>query len=236
MFPGGVATLGSYPFEEHEFDDFLKGLGITAHAPSHDLNVLVVGQQDWEEDQLHEAIEARRGRELRIYSQEMFLSLLRTGFDPLEDPTVAEFFGKGHPALEYIQDWGFDWPVTRIVPIAAGSTVATGLRERSPLKIFGYTVGTNGRNEQERRLALKNAFYADFNANPRLVEFLPKWGDPESGTRLKKMAEHISMNVELRSRGRWPEADNHWREDLAWLKVTFYDGKHTFHWPSPNVS
>ena len=235
MFPRGIATLGSYPFDEHEFDDFLKGLGITAHAPSHELNVLVVGQQEWKAH-LHEAIELRRGKDLRVYSQEMFLSLLRTGFDPLEDPTVAEFFGKGHLALEYIQEWGFDWPNTRIVPVSTGSTSTIGPRERSRLKIFGYTVGAKGGNQQQRRLALTKAFYGDFTKSPELKEFMPKWGNPESGTRLKKMTEHISMDVKLRSRGRWPEADKHWLEDLKWLKATFYDGKYTFHWPSPNVS
>ena len=51
LFPEEVATLGSYPFDEHEFDDFLKGLGITAHAPSQNLTILVVGQQHWTEDE-----------------------------------------------------------------------------------------------------------------------------------------------------------------------------------------
>ena len=167
----------------------------------------------------------------------MLLGLLGTGYDPLDDPVVAEYFGKGHPALEYIRDWGFDWPNTRVVPITTGSTVTTGLRERCPLKILGYTAGANGRSQQDRRYALSRAFCANFHSDSRLREFMPEWGEPQSGKRLQKIAVRISMNVDpLSAGGRRPEAVRHWREDLQWLKATFYDGKHTFSWPSTNVS
>ena len=237
LFPEGIVTLGSCPFDEDEFDNFLERLGVSVHPTSSDLEVLVVGQQGWKEDQLHEAIEKRRGRHLRVYSQEMFIGLLRTGCDPLDDSTVAKFFGKGHCALEYIQDWGFDWPVTRIVPVSTGPTSTIGLRDMSPLKILGYTAGAKGRNRQRRQLALTKAFYEDFTKSPELQEFMPEWGEPQSGKRLRKIAERISINAGPQSAGgRRREAVSHWLLDLEWLKATFYDGKHTFPWPSPIVS
>ena len=236
LFPLGVATLGSGPFNEDDFNNFLGGLGIEVYPTSPDLNVLVVGQQDWR-DHLNDAIEARRGKEFRVYSQEMFLALLRTGYDPLEESYIARQFGEGHAALEYIQEWGFDWPNTRYVPsISAGGAVATSkLRDQSLLKIFGYTAGAKGRDSQKRRGALIRAFDAHLNEISDTVEFSLEWGEPRSGVRLKKMAEHITMNIYPRSAGRWREAESHWREDLQWLKATYYDGKHTFSWPSPIV-
>ena len=235
MFPMGVATLGSFPVEEDEFDNFLEGLGITFHATSPDMNVLVVGQRDWE-DHLKKAIESRRGNQLRVYSQEMFLALLRAGRDPLESPTVAILFGKGHPALEYIQEWGFDWPTTRIVPYSRRVIVTQKLRDNSPLTILGYKVGKTGKGKKERLKSLIATLHTDFNLNPRLAEFLPDWGEPGSGTRLQKMAKYISMNIYPRSAGgRRQEAVRDWLEDLQWLKTTFYDDKHTFKWPVSRV-
>ena len=233
MFPLGVATLGWGPFDD--FDDFLGGLGIKVYTTYPDLNVLVVGRQDWD-DQLNYAIEARRGKELRVYSQEMFLALLRTGYDPLEESYIARQFGKGHRALEYIQDWGFKWPITRIVPSSSGSTVTKGMRDKSPLTILGYKAGGQGRNQQVRHHALSRAFFQDFNTNPELEEFMPEWGEPQSGKRLQKIAERISMNVDpLSAGGRRQVAVGHWLEDLKWLKTMFYEGKYTFPWPSPIV-
>lgn len=254
MFPRGVATLGSDPFDEGEFDSFLQRLGITvcatsslrcnffdvlgimAYATPSNLNVLVVGQIEWEDD-LNDAIEARRGKDLRVYSQEMFLALLQTGLDPLESPNVAMHFGKGHPALEYIQEWGFDWPITRIVPSSSSTAavVTRNLRDVSLLKLFGYTVGAKGRDTHKRQSVLSKVLAAHLSGRPDTMEFAPEWGEPFSGTRLKKIAEHISMNIYPRSAGRWPEAESHWRADLQWLKVMFYEGKHTFRWPSPDV-
>lgn len=82
LFPIGIGTLGSGPFDEHEFDEFLEGLGVEAFAPSADLDTLVVGREGWSDD-LNRIIEARRGRELRVYSQEMLLSYIMVRDDPL---------------------------------------------------------------------------------------------------------------------------------------------------------
>ena len=238
MFPTGVYTHGSCPFGESEFDVFLAGLEIEIVAPSSNLNILVVGRKEWDDEHLNDVIEARRGKELRVYSQEMFLAYIGMGNDPLESPKVAEVFGVGHPALEHIRDWGFEWPTTRLVPSLSGSGIpeTAGLKEESPLKIFGYTAGEQGRDRQKRRNALRLAFVTDLHGRVD-GDHLVKWGEPESGTRLRKIAEQIAMNIYPRSGGgRRPEAVSHWREDLKWLKSEYYDGRYTFPWPSPLVA
>ena len=160
MFPNGVSTTESCPFDEVEYDSFLGELGIKALPPSSDLNILVMGREEWDEEHLNGVIEARRGKELRVYSQEMFLAYIAGGNDPLESPRVAEIFGEGHPALEHIREWGFDWPATRLVPaLSSPGITATGeWKEESFLKIMGYTAGTKGRDQSKRRSALHKTF------------------------------------------------------------------------------
>lgn len=235
LFPNEVGTMGSGPFNEADFDDFISRFGIIARTPSSILNSLVVGREDWDED-LKGVIEARRGKELRVYSQEMFLVYIATSSDPLDSPEIADIFGDGHPALEYIREWGFDWPNARLVPAwsKSGSTVVGEWKEESFLKIMGYTAGTKGQNQAKRRDALRKTFIENL---PDLSDarYRVEWGMPESGTRLHKIAERISINVTLHSAQGHDLAVNHWLEDLDWLKGEYYDGKHTFKWPSPQV-
>lgn len=234
--PETIGTVGSEPFEEYGFDEFLEHLGIKISIPSHQLNVLVIGREDWDRDKLHELIEARRGRELRVYSQEMLLSYLGSGSDPLDSPEIAEVFCDGHPALEYIIEWGFDWPRGKIVPalVSPGSHLIGDWNEQSFLKLMGYTAGAKGRNQQKRRDALKRTFEGNLPLKSD-ENYKAKWGDPRSGLRLMKIAARFSINVTLHSPQGHDEAVRHYIEDLGWLKVEYYDGKHTFGWPSPQV-
>ncbi len=232
--PEEVITAGSDPFEETEFDGFLTELGFEIFAmPASELDILIVGTQNWNEQSLHRQIESRRGEQLRVYSQEMFLSLLATGKDPLEDAVVAEAFGEGHPALEFIQEWGFDWPKTRIVPVSHSPTLddPSGWQAQSVLGLMGYRAGANGRNRQTRRGCLHRAFTEELSFISDAV-YRAGWGVPNSGTRLFKIAERISMNIILHSAKGNHEAVGHWTEDLAWLKTEYYDGRHAFPWPS----
>lgn len=232
-----IFTHGSGPFEEYEFDGFLRGFGIQIIGPSEDLEVLVVGREDWDSDKIQEVIEARRGKQLRIYSQEMFLALLASGNDPLDSPNIATVFGEEHPALQYIQDWGFDWPNAKqpVVFGSSGAIEADDWKIESFLKFMGYTAGAKGRDRNARRAALRMAFLE----NPSYVpdaQYLRVWGEPESATRLRKIAERLEININLRiDVPKMREAVSHWREDLAWLKAEFYDGRYTFPWPSPTV-
>ena len=237
MFPSGMVTLGSDPFGEIEFLEFLEGLGIEVYDPGADLDVLVVGRTGWEE-YLHDAIDIRRGKHPRVYSQEMILAYIQANVDPLESPKVAQTFGEGHPALDYIREWGFEWPVTRLVPglPTSGSLPTRGWRDQSILKLLGYTAGARGQDRRRRQNSLRQAYLNDLRGLAE-DEYLAEWGYPQSGRRLQKIAERLSLNITTNiSRDSQREAVDHWREDLGWLKHRYYDGNHTFPWPSPKVN
>lgn len=231
VIPSEVCTHGSTPFQESEFDRFLASFGISGQAWSPELNVLVVGREGWEAEYLNEAAEDRRGKELRVYSQEMFLAFMG-GMDPLEQSQIALIFGEGHPALEHIRDWGFDWPTTRVVPYPSGLAVPAqeGWKKESLLKLMGYTAGAGGKNVVVRRMALMKAFTANLSdkADP---EYVAEWGQPQSGQRLYKIVERIALNITLHAPQGHREAVSQWVDDLSWLKSKYYDERHTFRWP-----
>ena len=123
-FTNHMVTMGTGPFDEDDFDHFLREKGVEVYPAGTDLNVLVIGRTDWDEEELDKQIEVRRGKELRVYSQEMLLTCLCLFVDPYEYlQDFLNIFGEGHPALEYLKEWGFDWPTTTIVPSSGGSMV-----------------------------------------------------------------------------------------------------------------
>ena len=236
LLPNRLGTVGTGPFPESEFVDFLSSLGLEISTPSQELSVLVMGREEWDEDSLHEVIEGRRGMALRVYSQEMVLAYMLVGRDPLDSPEIAESFGDGHPALEYIKEWGWDWPKTRLVPHSAERSFGpVGVwKAESFLTIMGYTVGTKRRDLQMRRDALRHTFTEELPAVSD-DKYRAEWGPPQSGTRLKKMAERISLNILLHYPQGHQVAVSRWTGDLDWLRRVYYDGHYTFPWPSTIV-
>ncbi len=231
--PKWIGTVGSNPFEETEFDNFLKEFGFEISAPSRELSVLIIGRSEWDEKALHEVIESRRGRELRVYSQEMLLSYLGSGKDPLNYPEVSTGFSEGHPALEHIIDWGFDWPNTKIVPPlqSTGTVSAKGWNDKSILKYMGYNTGVKGRNPDMRRAAIRGAFLEQLPTESASYG-VRDWGTAGSGVRLQKIAERLSINVTNQSALGHHEAAQQNLDDLRWIKTEYYDGRYTFRWPS----
>jgi len=249
-FPRGVVAAGSGPYAEEDFDTILNQRGISVYElgtvwgqrgwEGGRLDVLILGRRGWEEDRLDVHIEARRGTELRVYSQEMFLAYLATGTDPYANSELLEEFGDGHPALEYLSEWGFDWPQTTIVPSRGlpgtddgdpGSWPKVGL-----LRHLGYGVGAKGVSRSERRQILRNVFTKSV-PNVLSLDHMAEWGKPNTRTRLQKLANSIASFAKIQKRKECPsdEAIKNWEDDLAWLKETFYHAKFTFSWPSTYV-
>jgi hypothetical protein len=242
----GQLNLGEYacldgegPLSENVTSEVLGRHGFSVYAvPDEDVEVLVVGREGWSEEALESQVEAREGNTLKVYSQEMMLLALITGCDPFdEDEDLIREMGKGHPALEFLMGLDFKWPS---VSCGTGEGIVitdAAWHENSPLTAMGYRVGYSGLDLLSRRGKLvqivnnRIQFPGDFSAAEKR-----KWGSPRSVTRLEQVAVHMVRNISLfGSRPNYKVAVSEWREDLAWLKKTYYKKRMRFAWPDTHV-
>lgn len=108
--PNQVSTQGSGPYSEISFDQFLESEGIQASAISQDFEILVVGSDNYSEDEIDWLIEERGGKSLKVYSQEMMAAWLSSGRDPFGNEEIMREFLDGHPALEWLNELDdYDW-------------------------------------------------------------------------------------------------------------------------------
>jgi hypothetical protein len=207
-------------------------MDITPEPADADTEILVVGRQGWEFDQLGKLLDQRRGKLLRVYSQEMFLAFWGTGRDPLDNPAIANRFAENHPALEYFSTVGFDW-VSTFVGAGDGS-FDEDLPSVGMLKHHGYSVGVNGKDREERRQALRVVFVSNL---PTVVSvaYTLEFGIPRSKERLQKISNSLATFCRNEKRKARPShlAISQWEEDLEWLKRTIYEGRFSFQWPVP---
>lgn len=234
--------MGSGPFDSTELAAFLE----THHIEVVDDAVgrLILGRQDWDEQELDDFIDLHQGDKLRIYSQEMFLAMLLSRRDPFAaDQRVLAAFRAGHPGLEFVSEGWVGW-VTTDVPFdraqAESSSSRSGIgsrwQEQSPLAALGYHVGKDGLGYLERRRILESAFR---DALPQVGSrsYMEKWGEPGTPERLKAIANLLASTCRNRKKiaNASPEAISDWENDLDWLKKSFYRGHMAFHWPGTDI-
>ena len=237
-----VATQGSGPYEEAEFDAFLQRCGIEVrHVSGGDAppEVVIVGREAWNADDIDELFERTYGNVL-IYSQEMVVASMAIGMDIyelLDDNTRLVEFIDGHPALErfhYPQDdetnaYLLETPIPEleysepevnsyyqlVVDFDTGSWPASGV-----LSAMGYHVGRNGLAPAARRAILEQAFQVELvAASADAVDYIQEWGSPRSQQRLNKMANCLIgfARAARRRSGDYSEAISDWESDLEWL-------------------
>jgi hypothetical protein len=233
--PEDVVSIGSGPFPEDEFDDYLKTLDITPYTSG--CSWVIVGRTGWTPQQLEELIEEADSGELRIFSQELFIAGQLSTHDPFSaDPELLMEFAKGHPALEYLMGSGFEWPILEELEELGVPQYVRGSYDgvdESPIYRMGYVVGiTNGLSVRERQRLLKRAFEGVI---PQVgdADYMAEWGTPNTRDRLWRIAHHLAWLV--RSRRRNPVmgyAVNDWATDLDWLESTFYKSRMKFSWPN----
>lgn len=235
--PETVSIAGSTPFGHTDLTRFIRGIGISVVSTSPNTEVLIIGRDGWSPDRLKDLLDHRAGRTLKVYSQEMFLVFAASRHDPFNDSReVLERYGRGHAALEYLSDVGFDWPTTHVVP-GHGTVSDEDWPDESPLARLGYGVGRKGPPTHRRRELLRTAYTSDL---PRVqsVQYMEKWGIPRSSERLYQIATHLASmcrNFKGRSDSDYGAAVRDYENDLAWLKEEFYRGRYTFKWPSTFV-
>jgi|GEM_PF-1251422 len=257
--PSNVFYLGSSPFGAGDFSQFLKSRAVQANEyaffwqftvtlnellsrsgkPTTPVsNYIVLGREGWTAEQLDELIERYKGRQLYLYSQEMFVTFLMTGADPFAAPEdVLAAFRAGHPALEEVSQGWPGW-VSTFVPFSnrSSSSRRSGnlgdMEAESPLRAMGYRVGKEGLPAAERQTLLHAAFTGPI---PKVggTAYMSEWGEPGTAKRLKKIATAIASfcrNAKHRTNP-FTEAIEDWEHDLRWLKENCYRGRFTFSWP-----
>lgn len=207
-----VASQGSGPYEESDFDDFLMACGIEVRFLSSAVGspaVVVLGREYWEEDDLDELWERTSGENVRVYSQEMVVASMAAGVDLFEHlgDAVAAFF-EGHPALQHfyyapIEAEADSSGVSTSVPVAphrkllvnldTGEWPSTGV-----LGAMGYHVGKNGVAAATRCEILAEVLQVELEAaSHAATTYIAEWGPPNSRRRLEKMITAIAAFVRI---------------------------------------
>ncbi len=232
--PTKIVTIGEGPYDEYEFNDYLRRLSIQPYKG--DSAWIIVGREGWTEEQIDELIEHSDLDEIRVFSQELFVAGILTTHDPFSLPIeMLKKFAEGHPALEYLMDSGFEWPEINPEEDYGDPSFHMGFAggvDESPLTAIGYHVGvTRGLDEKDRRKLLEMAFKQKIPAVGDEA-YMKEWGRPNHSKRLWRIAHHIKREAEKRkSIFSMRHACRHWKSDSEWLKNQFYTNRMRFQWP-----
>ena len=220
-----IVTLGTDPLDTNFFDEVLKEHGYELYKlGSEEAGIMIVGRSGWKLSQLERQIRARTGLDIRIYSQEMALLALALKRDPFDAPEEAlEEMGRSHPALSELMDDAFKWPALPRAQPATGGVVIGDWNPHSPLTAMGYHVGREFTSARERRRTLQSIveekliFPAGISAATQR-----EWGEPQSKTRLHRIALQFVQNISLPGRKASHQlAAEHWEDDYKWLREKY---------------
>ena len=229
-----AVTMGSSPLSEDDFDALVQEYGIEAYHPSNELEVLIVGREDWDSELLMTQIDLRTNMRLKVYSQEMVFAYLACGKDPFDSPPILHFFGNEHPVLQYLMSLGFDWPSTYVGPSGLHLS-ESGWAKEGLLKHMGYRVGRAAPSESQRRAILLQVYQQKQLPIVGSRDYVESWGEANSATRLKKIADSLAAFARMAKRREEKQLElsiSQWEADLEWLRNSVYSGRHRFVWPS----
>lgn len=243
---GYLHLLGDGPWDNDAFGRLMENQNFSLwKLPDADIAHLVVGRNNWNEDDLIAQIEARQGQALRIYSQEMWFAAMATGRDPFDadDPELLQAFASGHDALEFLIGLEMPWPNVSDHPRGEVNPVEVSELGvvASPMHLMDYRVGKTSPHSEEERHAILNEIFCSRNlkfGDDCSPTYRSNWGTPKSAQRLYRMASHIKFIVDgpNGSDYRKPVAREDWINDLAWLKKTYFRKTvHAFKWPNTPV-
>ena len=237
VVPKQVLLVGDGPWPIDNFTELLQEIGfeVWQNGCDADIEVVIVGRENWSESVIDAQIEERDGESLRVYPQELFVMLLAMQADPLEiaDPESLLKFVDGHPVFEYLFNQEFPWPETAFEdgPPATIGEGFDGEDASSPLYKMGYSVAQQVALTPSRRHDLLEETYAE-ESLPWCIsdEYMEDWGEANSRKRLRRIAWHLHLMTKRFKRHM--EAVARWESDLDWLKRTYYKPIHRFRWPS----
>ena len=241
-----LITSGEGPYRQKDLDEFLDWLGFSVFPLEigksfFQAKILIIGHEEWNKEDLLDLLDKRQGQTLKVYSQEMFLTCLLTGDDPLatSDSDWIISLSEGHSALEFLLSLGFDWPSTLV--FGGGHTEIDDFDwpQIGLMKTLGYKVGRTGiQDKKKRRQILKEIYEKEDLPSVMPKYYLSKWGSPHSCARLGKMAQSLATFCRNAKRDKKKDktvAIEHWEDDLEWLKKEYYRGHCQFWWPATDV-
>jgi hypothetical protein len=232
--PSKIVTIGQGPYDEGEFDDYLRQLSIEPYE--HGYPWIIVGRQGWTEEQIDELIEDSDLDEVWVFSQELFVAGILTTHDPFSLPVeMLMKFAEGHPALEYLMESGFEWPEINLEEDYGEPAYLLGFAggvDESPLACLGYHVGMSSKLDVKMRRKLLEMAFKEQIPSVGDEDYMAEWGRPNHSKRLWRIAHHIKREASKRkSINSMRYACMHWKSDSEWLKKQFYTNRMRFKWP-----
>lgn len=237
VVPKQVLLIGDGPWPIDNFSELLQSLGFEVwhNGCDAEIEVVIVGRENWKEEIVDSQIDERDGESLRIYSQELFILLLAIQADPLvvAEPEPLKMFVEGHPVFEYLFNQEFPWPETAFEdgpPVTVGEGFDSD-EASSPLYRMGYSVAQQlGLTPSARHDVLVETYQEETLPWCISDDYMEDWGPSSSRKRLRRIAWHLHLMTK-RFR-RHAEAVARWESDLNWLKKRFYKPIHRFRWPT----
>jgi hypothetical protein len=116
------------------------------------------------------------------------------------------------------------WPTTD-APDSLKKILTPFIDDVGVLSACGYSVGKNGKTKYERINVLEEILKGDLRTLDLSVSYLLSWGDPNSISRLMKLAKTIAALCRnaKRSKADYLQAVENWTEDLTYLKENHYE-------------
>ena len=240
-----VAGHGSGPYEEDEFFDAAEEAGLNVEDIfDSKYESLVLGSSDRSDERLGKALSNRAPCRMRIYTQALFLEVLRGRPDPYgEGPNEVRGAISDRSLLRFLDDVAPGWAAGEIETVARDEQPPE-TPEIGVLGLMEYRVGARGKGARSRRVILRQVFEQPLPTHVRVelsAEYLSEWGEPQSAKRLRKLANTLSTFIRSNQhpgRKQNAEAVYHWTSDLEFLREEYYEPfASEFGWPiiSPNA-
>jgi hypothetical protein len=234
-----IALHGSGPWNESELEDFFTDKDFSLVSIDYSPTILIIGEFDVDKEIIQSYISSCLGSEknIKIYTQELFIYWLISGEDPLEaleTQTLIDLV-ENHLGMGIVFEYeSAKWPEfsnTNYENSAVTEFDTEDWGNESILHKFGYTAKHGELSVNERQSILREVF------EQPLTNFLEsnsdrlRWGSAKSPQRLYAISNFLYWLMNFQGSTK-PLAAQKWKSDLEWLKATFYNKKMSFRWPN----
>ena len=217
-----IQFIGADPFTVDDLQGLLPSdVTVVIDEPVDEPDIVVLGVEDFEEEQISAAVDARH-EGTSFLPQDGFLDLVLFGYDWWTDQVnLLNRSRDSHPGMSYLHSLqSFSWPGTE-APESLGTTDSEGdFNSETPLHKLGYNV-SEPTSKSARWLILSQVA-------------VPTLG-------LEAVAQTIANHIRLRKthvggEEKYRRAIGEWEHDLATLKSTYYQSLGAnFYWPSTGI-